>query len=75
MGDFGRLDTKLTAAAESENGKLICYIKESDIEKINGNMTAQINGNSYAITDISAKPIAVEEGFTDFSPSLLNGRE
>ncbi|MGN0656895.1 MAG: hypothetical protein ACI4KR_08875 [Ruminiclostridium sp.] len=69
-GVFGKLDTKITAAAESENGKLVCYIKESDIEKIRGDMQIHINGASCNITEISSQPIAIEEDFPEYAMHL-----
>lgn len=66
-GIFGKLDTKLTVAAESENGRLVCYVKESDIGKIKSDMKVAINGTEYGINDISSKPVSVEEGFEEYA--------
>lgn len=66
-GILGRLDTKLTVVAKSENGTLICYIKESDIDKIKNDMKVTINGEEYDITEISVQPIAVGEDFGDYA--------
>lgn len=66
-GIFGKLETALTVAAESDSGKLVCYVKESDIEKVRSDMTVAIDETEYGITEISPLPTAVDEDFPEYA--------
>lgn len=73
-GVFGRIDTKLMVAAESENGKVVCYVKESDIGAVKKDMPVVIENKEYRITGISAKPIAAGDDFEDYKLHVGNIR-
>ena len=65
-GVFGRLDTVLTAGAITEGGQTICYVKESDVSKLSHGMKVQLNGEEYAIAEIAAQPVPMDESFPDY---------
>ena len=44
-GVFGKLETKLTVAAESLDGRTVLYVKESDVEDIKESMSVSIGGD------------------------------
>lgn len=67
-GIFGRLETKIAAAGISENGVFVCYVTEENAEKIKAGMTVNVDGNTLSVSEISAKPIAVN---TDMDEYLL----
>ena len=66
-GIFGRLDTKLTVAAESRDGTIVCFVKESDIQKVEAGMPVQIGENEYQITGHSAVPMEASDGITAYA--------
>lgn len=41
-GIFGKLETKITVAAESLDGRMVLYVKESDVEDIKESMSVSI---------------------------------
>lgn len=65
-GIFGKLDTKLTTAAVCENGKLFCFVREDDIEKVKSGMKVLVNEDECAVTGISEKPVSTDENFDDY---------
>lgn len=60
-GVTGHLDTVVKAGAESRDGTVTCYIKESDIDSINEGMTAVIDGREYKISSVSSSPQQLDE--------------
>lgn len=58
-GIFGHLETQITTAGTCENGVFICYIPEEKIGQIKSGMTVNVDGASSAVSEISAKPIAM----------------
>lgn len=65
-GIFGRLETKIAAAGTCENGVLTCYVTEENAAKIKSGMTVNVDGNALSITNISAKPIAVNADMDEY---------
>lgn len=65
-GIFGKLDTLLSVAAVNDNGRLVCYVKEADISSVNRNMDVEIGGNSYGIESIAARPLQVDDSFSEY---------
>lgn len=59
-GVFGRLETKVRVAARAEGEVVVCYVKESEIEKIEIGMTARIGDGTFTVTEISVDPIKME---------------
>ncbi len=67
-GIFGRLDSKILSAGKCENGIFICYVTEDAAAKIKKGMPLKVNGNDFAVSEISEMPIAVS---TDMDPYLM----
>ena len=65
-GIFGKLDTLLSVAAVNDNGRLVCYVKEADISSVNRDMDVEIGGNSYGIESIAARPLQVDDSFSEY---------
>lgn len=66
-GIFGHLDTTVSAAAVSENGKTTCYVKAEDVSSVTDGMTVRIDGGEYTVSDISSKPVEVTDSFDDYT--------
>lgn len=66
-GIFGKLETKLTVAAESRAGQTVLYIKEDNISSLKKDMTVTIGDASYAIVSVSAEPISVTEEIGEYA--------
>lgn len=62
-GIFGRLDTTLQTGGACENGQLVFYVGENDIDKIDENTIVSIDGKEFALTEISASPVKIDESF------------
>lgn len=65
-GIFGKLDTLLSVAAVNDNGRMVCYVKEADISSVNRDMDVEIGGNSYGIESIAARPLRVDDSFSEY---------
>lgn len=65
-GIFGKLDTLLSVAAVNDNGRMVCYVKEADISSVNRDMDVEIGGNSYGIESIAARPLQVDDSFSEY---------
>lgn len=65
-GIFGRLETKVFSAGICENGVFTCYVKEEDAAKIKTGMMVNVNENDFAVSEISEKPVAVNEDMDSY---------
>lgn len=65
-GIFGRLDTKIATAGTCGNGIFTCYVTEEKAAKINSGMTVNVDGNALTVTEISAKPVAVDADMDEY---------
>lgn len=65
-GIFGRLETKIAVAGIAENGVFVCYVTEENAEKIKAGMTVNVDGNALTVTEISAKPVAVDADMDEY---------
>lgn len=65
-GVFGRLETKIAAAGTCENGVFTCYVTEENAAEIKSGMTVTVDGRALSITNISAKPIAVNADMDEY---------
>ena len=68
-GVFGRLESKILSAGTCENGMFICYVTEEDVAKIKTGMLVKVNGNDFAVSEISPRPIAVS---VDMDPYVIH---
>lgn len=66
-GIFGKLETKLTVAAESREGQTVLYVKESDIASVRENMRVSVGNETYTVVAISDEPIAVTEKISEYA--------
>ena len=66
-GVLGRLDTTLSAAAVSAEGKTLLYVKEDSIGQVAEGMTVRIGEKEYLVTDISTEPVTVDDHFSDYA--------
>lgn len=66
-GIFGKLETRLTVAAESRDGQTVVYVKEGDIASVRENMSVSVGGETYTVTAIPASPVAVTEDIGEYA--------
>lgn len=66
-GIFGKLETKLTLAAESCEGQTVLYVKESDISSVKENMSVSVGDGTYTVVAIPAEPVAVTEKIGEYA--------
>lgn len=67
-GALGRLDTTtVVAAVAGEDGTVICYIPEGQIESVKRGMVVHMGSGSYRLTDIPARPVAVDGSFDAYT--------
>lgn len=66
-GVFGKLETKLTVAAESRGGQTVLYVKETDISSVKKDMQVSVDGNTYTVTSVSETPVAVTEEIGEYA--------
>lgn len=71
-GIFGKLETKISVACESNGSEAVLYIKEKDISSVKKDMTVSIGGNSYTVTSVSAEPVSVTEGIGEYTRHIGN---
>ena len=66
-GFIGKIDTTMSTAIVTDNGKAVIYIGESNVEKIEVGMTVRAGENEYKITDIAKEAIKVDSSLTDYA--------
>ena len=66
-GFIGKIDTTMSTAIVTDNGKAVIYIGESNVEKIEVGMTVRSGENEYKITDIAKEAIKVDSSLTDYA--------
>ena len=59
-GIFGKLETKLTVAAESCDGQTVLYVKEA-------NMSVSVGNETYTVVAVSSEPVAVTEKIGEYA--------
>lgn len=69
-GVFGRLDTVLTVGAITEGDRTVCYVKESDIGSVSGDMKVRLDGEEYEILEIAVQPIQINAAFPEYLAHL-----
>ena len=65
-GIFGRMDTTITAGAVTENNQTVCYVKDSEFQKLESGMQVWIGEETYHIAKISKQPIQVDDTFAEY---------
>ncbi len=66
-GVVGKLETKVNSVAVSEEGAVVCYVKEADIEKVKTGNAVRIDGQEYAVAEISSEPTKVGQEFSEYA--------
>ena len=66
-GVFGHLDTVIKTPAVVKDGTLLCYIKETDRERIGVGMQVEIKGAGYRILSVSDVPAEAYETLTPYA--------
>lgn len=61
-GVVGRLETKINSVAVSVQGTVVCYVRESEIDKVDKGDIVRIGEREYAVESISGEPIKAEVG-------------
>ena len=59
-GIFGHLDTKTETAGICENGKLVCYVREADMDGVKIGTPVSIGKDEYYVNEISADPVRLD---------------
>lgn len=60
-GIFGQLETKVRVAAKAEENAIICYVKESEIDRIADGMTVEIGEGTFIVAEIPAEPVKMDD--------------
>ncbi len=71
---FGRLHITVTGAGNCENGTLVCYVAQKDIDDITENSVADVEGAEGAVTGIDADLFAASEVPKDVLPRLTDSK-
>ena len=66
-GVFGKLETKLSVAAVSQDGQTLLYVKEDNMASVQENMSVYIGDEIYKVTSVSAQPVAVTEEISEYA--------
>lgn len=65
-GIFGHLDTELAVAVKVENGRITCYVRESDIQSVALGIPVRMEGQEYAVETVPEVPSVVSETMDDY---------
>ena len=60
-GVFGHMDTDLKVAAVCKDGKLICYVKETDMKSVENGMPVTVNDKKYTVDGIQSESVSVSQ--------------
>jgi len=71
-GVLGHLDTTVSAAAVSESGTVIIYVKDTDATSIREGMPVRIGDTEGIVTDIAEAPVSVADSFSDYTRHVGN---
>ena len=65
-GVFGHMDTNLKVAAVCKDGKLICYVKETDMKSVENGMPVIVNDKQYTVAGIESEPVSVSQEMSSY---------
>lgn len=65
-GVFGHMDTDLKVAAVCKDGKLICYVKETDMKSVENGMPVTVNDKQYTVAGIESEPVSVSQEMSSY---------
>ena len=66
-GVFGKLETKLSVAAVSQDGQTVLYVKEDDLSAVKEKMSVYIGDETYKVVSVSVQPVAVTEEISEYA--------
>ena len=65
-GFIGKIDTTVTTAIVTDDGKAAIYISEANVEKVKIGMTVRSEDQEYKITHIAEEPKKVDGSISDY---------
>lgn len=66
-GAVGKLETKVSAVAVSENGTVVCYVREEDAQGVQTGNAVRFGDRECTVAAVSAQPTAVDENFSAYT--------
>ena len=66
-GVFGKLETKLSVAAVSQDGQTVLYVKEDDLSAVKEKMSVYIGDETYKVVSVSVQPVTVTEEISEYA--------
>ena len=66
----GKLYTMVSTTSTVSGGKLVCLVKEEDIQSIKTGMEVFVNDKKYKINEIDPVPDQVDESFEEYSKHI-----
>ena len=66
-GVVGKLETKVSAVAVSEEGQAVCYVRQEDVNGIAAGNAVRFGDKEYPVSAVSAQPVKVDEGFSEYT--------
>ncbi len=66
-GIYGSIPTTITISGVAKDGKVVCYLTESDVAKVNSEMPVKINQVEGTIKAVSPSPMSYDELSTMYS--------
>ena len=65
-GIFGKVNVSIETIAVSSGANAVCYISETDIERITKNSTVSVGQEEYSISEISKQPYLAGKHLSDY---------
>ncbi len=65
-GIFGRLDTTLQTGGVCKDGQFVLYVGEKDFAKLSENAFVSVDGEEFALSEISEYPVKLDENYDPY---------
>ena len=65
-GVFGTVTTTIETGVVVDGGTALCYVSAEDASRIAAGMTVCAEQSLGSVTSVSAAPVQIDEGFTDY---------
>lgn len=66
-GALGRLETYAPGAVLADNGSIVCYVSEDNIDSVQTGMTVNVGDYTCTVQSVAAQPVAATgERFTEY---------
>ena len=69
-GIVGKLETKVNAVAVSEEGKVVCYVREEDARGIEAGNAVRLQDAEFTVVSVSAQPVEADGRLSDYAMRL-----